>query len=247
MTPSVTLITGGGQGIGKACARQFLALGHQVLIAEWDVEAGEHTAAEYASLGNCQFIRCDISHEPEVMSLALRIKEQHGHLDNLINNAAITCNKPLAEQTLEEWNWVLSINLTAPWLCAKYLAPLLRSRGGSIVNIGSTRAHMSEPDTEAYTTSKGGLLALTHGLAMSLGPEVRVNSVSPGWIDLTGWGRQAASLRPEDHIQHPAGRVGRPEDVASMVAYLCSEHAGFITGQDIVVDGGMSKKMNYLD
>lgn len=250
-TAPITLITGGGQGIGKACARQFLELGHTVLIADWDAEAGEQTVADYLDLGDIRYLRCDISHEPEVMSLALSIGNTFGRLDHLINNAAISVNKPIAEQTLEEWNWVLSVNLTAPWLCAKYLSPLMLAQGGSIVNIASTRAHMSEADTAAYSASKGGLLALTHSLAMSLGPDIRVNSISPGWIDLSDWTQTSTAPvtppRPEDHAFHPVGRVGRPEDIAAMAAYLCSTQAGFITGQDFVMDGGMTKKMIYLD
>lgn len=250
-TAAVTLITGGGQGIGKACARQFLEQGHTVLIADWDVEAGKQTVAEYLALGEIHYLRCDVSHEPEVISLAQSVSDRFGRLDHLINNAAIHANKPMTEQTLEEWNWVLSVNLTAPWLCAKYLSALMQTHGGSIVNICSTRAHMSEPNTEAYTASKGGLLALTHGMALSLGPNIRVNSISPGWIDLSGWSREGAAPatppRPEDHEFHPAGRVGRPEDVAALAAYLCSPLAGFITGQDFIVDGGITKKMIYRD
>lgn len=251
MTTHVTLITGGAQGIGKAIAREFLDQGHHVIIVDWDAEAGEETRAEYAPLGEITFIRADVSHEPEVRMLAQLMDQQFGRLDNLINNAAVSCTKPLTELTLEEWNWVLSVNLSAPWLLAKYLGPLLARPGGSIVNIASTRAHMSEAHTEAYSASKGGLLALTHALAISLGPNIRVNSISPGWIEVSEWKkrreRHSAKLSAQDHQQHPAGRVGKPEDIAAMAVYLCSERSGFITAQDFVIDGGISKKMIYSE
>jgi hypothetical protein len=146
---------------------------------------------------------------------------------------------------------VLAVNLTGPWLCSRAFASLLCERRGSIVNIASTRALMSEPYTESYAASKGGLVALTHALALSLGPAVRVNCVSPGWIDVTPLAkrsrRQPEQLSARDHVQHPAGRVGRPEDVAGMVLYLASDAAGFITGQNLVVDGGMTRKMIYVE
>jgi NAD(P)-dependent dehydrogenase (short-subunit alcohol dehydrogenase family) len=141
------------------------------------------------------------------------------------------------------------VNLTGAFLMAKHAAPHLRQVRGAIVNVASTRALQSEANTEAYSASKGGLVALTHALAVSLGPDVRINCVSPGWIDVSGWqkvaNRKPATLSDADHAQHPAGRVGTPEDIAEMVAYLLSDAAGFVTGQNFVVDGGMTKKMIY--
>jgi NAD(P)-dependent dehydrogenase (short-subunit alcohol dehydrogenase family) len=149
--------------------------------------------------------------------------------------------EPMPNTTLESWNRVLATNLTATFLLAKAAAADLKGARGAIVTIASTRAHMSEPDTLAYSASKGGLVALTHALAITLAPDVRVNCVSPGWIDSGKHG----PLKPADHAQHPVGRVGRPEDVAAAVAYLLSEEAGFITGAELIVDGGMTRKMIY--
>ena len=154
---------------------------------------------------------------------------------------ASAASAPLQETSLESWNRVLATNLTATFLLAKAAAADLKRTRGAIVTIASTRAHMSEPDTLAYSATKGGLVALTHSLAMTLAPEVRVNCVSPGWID-TG---KHGPLKPGDHAQHPVGRVGRPEDVAAAVAYLLSEDAAFVTGAELIVDGGMTRKMIY--
>jgi NAD(P)-dependent dehydrogenase (short-subunit alcohol dehydrogenase family) len=163
-----------------------------------------------------------------------------GRIDAIVSNAGIGEFKPLAETTLANWNRVLATNLTATFLLARTAAADLRQAQGALVTIASTRAHMSEPGTLAYSASKGGLLALTHALAVTLAP-VRVNCVSPGWIDTGRHGTLLAS----DHAQHPVGRVGRPEDVAAAVAYLLSEEAGFVTGAELIVDGGMTRKMIY--
>jgi hypothetical protein len=143
--------------------------------------------------------------------------------------------------SLADWQRVLATNLTSAFLLVRATEDLLRASRGAVVTIASTRARMSEPDTESYSASKGGLVALTHALAVSLGPEVRVNCVSPGWIDTRG-----EALRPEDHAQHPAGRVGRPEDVAALVAWLVGPESGFVTGAEFVIDGGMTRKMIYV-
>jgi NAD(P)-dependent dehydrogenase (short-subunit alcohol dehydrogenase family) len=164
-----------------------------------------------------------------------------GRLDALINNAGLAnpADPPLEKLRLADWNRRLAVNLTGAFLMTKHCVPHLRRARGAIVNIASTRALQSEPDTEAYAASKGGLVALTHALAMSLGPQIRVNCVSPGWI-------AKKPVRKKDHAQHPVGRVGRPQDVAELAAFLVSERAGFITGQNFVVDGGMTRKMIYV-
>jgi len=249
LTGKVAVITGGAQGIGRAIAKSFLEKGCAAVIADTDLEAGAETVDEYTKLGRIDFIPVDISCEKEVGKLIDITAARYSRIDILVNNAGIAANRPLEQLQLEEWNRVIGVNLTGPFLCSKYAAPFLREKQGGIVNIASTRAFMSEAGTEAYSASKGGIVALTHALALSLGPEVRVNCISPGWIDARGWRkksrRDCSELSPEDHTQHPAGRVGRPEDIAELAAFLVSDQACFITGANFMVDGGMTRKMIY--
>jgi NAD(P)-dependent dehydrogenase (short-subunit alcohol dehydrogenase family) len=250
MAKHVVIVTGGAQGIGKAIARQFLTAGSAVVVADIDVEAGTETAREYAPLGDVRFVPTDVAEESQIELTISGAVAEFGGLDVLVNNAAISHGAPVAALSLADWNRVLAVNLTGAFLAAKHAAPHLRARHGLIVNIASTRACMSEANTEAYSASKGGIVALTHALAVSLGPDVRVNCISPGWIETAAWKkadvRRTPVLSDADHRQHPAGRVGRPEDIASLVAHLASADAGFITGANIVVDGGMTRKMIYV-
>jgi NAD(P)-dependent dehydrogenase (short-subunit alcohol dehydrogenase family) len=244
----VALVTGAARGIGLGIAAWLITEGWQVVLSDVDRQRGETVTQVLGE--NASFIAMDVSSEEQVAKGVAEILGMFGRLDALVCNAAIAepRNTVLESLDLAHWNRLLAVNLTGPMLLAKHCAPYLRAHGGSIVNLSSTRARQSEPDTEAYAASKGGLLALTHALAISLGPQVRVNAVSPGWIDARDPSRRRAEpLSDADHAQHPAGRVGTVEDVAATVAWLLSKNAGFVTGQEFVVDGGMSKKMIYVE
>ena len=232
-----TVVTGAGHGIGAGIARRLAACGWHVVCADMDADAVGAVASEIGGVG----VHCDVGSEAEVGRLVAVTRARYGRIDAIVSNAGVGAFGPLERTSLEAWNRVLATNLTATFLLAKAAAAELRQARGAIVTIASTRAHMSEPDTLAYSASKGGLVALTHALAMTLAPDVRVNCISPGWID-TG---KHGPLKAGDHAQHPAGRVGRPEDIAAAVAYLLSEDAGFITGAELIVDGGMTRKMIY--
>lgn len=224
----VALVTGGAQGIGQGIAALLTARGWQVAVAD------------LRESPDFFFVRCDVAREAAVRGCIAKVLKRFGRLDAVVNNAGIADpdTGPPERLLLKDWNRRIGTNLTAAFLMAKHAARHLRRTRGAIVNIASTRALQSEPDSEAYAAAKGGLVAFSHALAMSLGPAVRVNCISPGWI---AHGRVSA----KDHAQHPAGRVGRDEDIAALVAYLLSDAAGFITGQNLVVDGGMTKKMIY--
>jgi NAD(P)-dependent dehydrogenase (short-subunit alcohol dehydrogenase family) len=244
------LITGAAQGIGKGTAKYMLEKGWKVMISDIDAGAGKETVDEYKNLGDISFIKCDNGEEKDIKRLITAAGKKFGSIDGLVNNAGIGINKPVEKLTLKEWNKVISVNLTGAMLVAKYAAPYLEKSKGSIVNIASTRALMSEANTEAYSASKGGIVALTHALAVSFSNRIRVNCISPGWIEVGDWKKKGVAVAPKhsdaDRLQHPAGRVGVPEDIAAMVHFLVSKESGFITGQNYVIDGGMTKKMIYV-
>jgi NAD(P)-dependent dehydrogenase (short-subunit alcohol dehydrogenase family) len=245
------IVTGGGSGIGRAIAARFLAEGARVLILDVDRAAADDAADEYGDR-----IRVEVgsvADEAVVQRAVAAAVAWTGALDIAVNNAAIANPDagPPEQLPLASWQRVIDINLTGSFLLARTAAPHLRKARGAIINITSTRAFMSEPHTEAYAASKGGLVALTHALARSLEPDVRVNAIAPGWIATDAWQprskRKQPALRPIDHAQHPVGRVGRPEDIAALAAYLASSEAEFATGQTFTLDGGMTTKMIYAD
>jgi NAD(P)-dependent dehydrogenase (short-subunit alcohol dehydrogenase family) len=245
----IAIVTGGAQGIGAAITTRLVADGYRVVVADADAEAGREAARDLGPAA--RFVRCDVADEAQVRACVKAALAVGRRLDALVNNAALARpgRVPVTGLSLAKWNRALAVNLTGAFLMAKHAAPHLRHARGAIVNIASTRALQSEPNTEAYSATKGGIVALTHALAVSLGPAVRVNCVSPGWIDVSerqkARKRKAARLSRADHAQHPAGRVGTPEDVAALVAFLLGGEAGFVTGQNFVCDGGMTRKMIY--
>ena len=245
----VVIVTGGARGIGRGMVVYLLTTGHRVVIADLDVAAGELLTGYLEAGESLRFIATDVRSEESVRTCIDETLAQFGAIDGLVNNAGIASpgSTPVAELPVEEWQNMLATNLTGPFLMAKHAAAPLQEAGGAIVNISSTRALQSEPHTEAYSASKGGLVALTHALAVSLGPRVRVNCILPGWIDVrgSGDGAEVAPLSEADHRQHPVGRVGLPADIAALTVFLLGRDAGFITGQSFVVDGGMTRKMIY--
>lgn len=247
----IALISGGAQGIGKGIAAHFVALGMPVAILDIDAEAGRETEAELSATGPVCFVEGDVGDEAAVKQAVATVLDRYGKLDVLINNAGIgtPTNAPVEKLALADWERVIRTNLTGYFLLSKYAVPHLRQQQGAIINIASTRAVQSEPHTEAYATSKGGVVALTHALAASLGPDIRVNCISPGWIEVGDWQKSSHRRQPQhrdvDHAQHFVGRIGQPQDIAALAAFLVSEQAGFISGQNFIADGGMTRKMIY--
>ena len=219
----VAVITGGAQGIGKAIADKFRQEGATVHII--DLQPGEWFVG-------------DVSNKADLEQFARSIIDRDGHVDYLINNA-LPLMKGIDECSWEEFSYALSVGVTAPFYLTKLLSPYM-APGASVINISSSRDRMSQPQTESYTAAKGGIAALTHALAISLAGKARVNSISPGWIDTTN-----AEISGPDALQQPVGRVGRPEDIAEMALFLCSNKASFITGENICIDGGMTRLMVY--
>ncbi|MBC8078909.1 MAG: SDR family oxidoreductase [Gorillibacterium sp.] len=249
----VALITGSGQGIGRALAIRFAQDGYAVSLCDTDKEAGLEVIRLIRDFGGTAMFLCvDVADEEAVRRFVSLTVKELGRIDLLVNNAGIGRGAPFLELTTENFDRVIAVNLRGTFLCSRESAKVMKAQGGgSIINIASTRALMSEADTEAYSASKGGILALTHAMAVSLGPSgIRVNAISPGWIETSDWQFSTRASTPshseQDLGQHPVGRVGIPEDIADMCLYLASPQAGFITGQNFVVDGGMTVKMIYV-
>jgi NAD(P)-dependent dehydrogenase (short-subunit alcohol dehydrogenase family) len=236
----VALVTGGAKGIGRVIARHLLSSGWRVGVLDL-ADSALHRAFSPRDR-RVLIVGGDVRDEDIVSGAVTNLVRHFGRLDGVVSNAGIMIRKPLQELTLSEWNRVIDTNLTAAFLLARAAEKSLRKARGAIVNIASTRALMSEPNSESYSATKGGLVALTHALAISLGPDVRVNCVSPGWIATERHG----VLRRKDHTQHPVGRVGKPEDIAEIVAWLLdAKRSGFVTGANFIIDGGMTRKMIY--
>ena len=219
----VAVVTGGAKGIGKAIADAFRNESVQVFVI--DITPGDYFTG-------------DVGDKETLEKFVSYITSQTDHVDYLVNNA-LPIMHGIDECSYEEFQYALSVGVTAPFYLTKLLMPYFAD-GASVINISSSRDRMSQPQTESYTAAKGGIAALTHAMAVSLAGRARVNSISPGWIDTTG-----SDITGPDAIQQPSGRVGKPEDIASMVIYLCSDKAGFITGENICIDGGMTKQMIY--
>lgn len=240
----VVIITGAGQGIGRCIAQWYAAQGARVVIAEKYSDAGRDVEQEIVSTGGeAFFIQTDVSSPGDVQDLMKKTVERFAAIHILINNAGISIWKTPGQLSVEEWDEVINTNLRGAFLCAREAAKTMKEQGGgSIVNIASTRAMMSEPNSEAYAASKGGIIALTHALASSLAADrIKVNCISPGWIE-TGAYEQ---LKDVDHEQHLSGRVGKPEDIARACLYLTAGENDFINGVNLVIDGGMTRKMIY--
>jgi NAD(P)-dependent dehydrogenase (short-subunit alcohol dehydrogenase family) len=252
MRDRVVLITGGAQGIGRGIAQAVLGAGGSVMIGDLDKDAGAACLKEWQLGERAASRQLDVARESSVQRWIDAAQARFGRIDGLVNNAGIADphQGPLHQLSLEKWNRYIGTHLTGAFLCSKHALPALTAAGGAIINVASTRALQSEPDTEAYAASKGGLLALTHAMAVSAGPAVRVNAILPGWIATDAWqkpqARRAPKLSRADHAQHPAGRVGTPDDIGALAIYLLSSAASFVTGQHFVVDGGMTIKMQYV-
>ncbi len=219
----VVVVTGGARGIGKCICEEFAKEGAKVCVID---------------LLENDYFQGDLADKETLERFAEKVISDYGHVDYLINNA-LPLSKGIDSASYEEFEYALKVGVTAPFYLSKLFKPYF-AEGASIINISSSRDRMSQPQTESYTSAKGGISALTHALAVSLAGRVRVNSISPGWIDTDYTVYEGA-----DAIQQPAGRVGNPLDIAHMVLFLCSDKAGFITGENICIDGGMTRNMIY--
>lgn len=240
------VITGAGSGIGRAIALGYARIGvRAALIDRNEAALGETAALVREAGGFSKEYVLDLSDGGAIPPTIERIAADFGRIDILVNNAGLGIGKSPYDLELDEWDYVLNTNLRGTFLCSRECAKSMRAGGGgAIVNIASTRAFMSEPHSEAYAASKGGILSLTHALAASLGPDkITVNAISPGWIETGDYGK----LTEADHAQHLAGRVGRPEDIVRACLYLTDLGNDFVTGTNMTIDGGMTRKMIYVE
>jgi NAD(P)-dependent dehydrogenase (short-subunit alcohol dehydrogenase family) len=241
----VVVITGAAKGIGRGIAAAYAENGAKVVIADVDETAGKQTVSELKQMGaDILFVKTDVKKEDDIINLMETAKKTYGRIDVLINNAGKGLFKSLYEVTIEEWDDIIQTNLRSVFLCSREAAKVMRENqeGGAIVNIASTRALMSEPNSEGYAATKGGIVAISHALASSLSNDkITVNAISPGWIHTGDY----SQLTDIDHNQHFSKRVGKPDDIARACLYLTAGENNFVTGINLVVDGGMTKKMIY--
>ncbi|NUU59488.1 SDR family NAD(P)-dependent oxidoreductase [Paenibacillus agri] len=241
------IVTGAGRGIGRAIAMSYASAGANVVVAELEEEKGRQTVNEIVRHGGkALFVLCDVSREADIVALMRRTVEAFGTINILINNAGIANphTASVYELSVEDWDKVMNTNARSCFLATREAAKIMKGnpQGGAVINLSSTRSLMSEAHTEAYAASKGAISALTHAMAISLGPDgITVNCISPGWIETEEYNE----LREIDHKQHPSGRVGTPQDIARACLYLSAEDNNFVTGAQLVIDGGMTRKMIY--
>lgn len=238
----IVIVTGAAHGIGRGIAIEYGRKGSLVILADKDVKGCEETVRQMEN-SHSHIIKTDISDPNSIENLMNDVEKKYGRLNVLINNAGVSRFESMEEITIEQWDTILNTNLRSVFLCSRAAVKLMKENGsGSIINIASTRASMSEPNSEAYAASKGGIVALTHALAVSLASDnITVNSISPGWIEVLDY----ESLREVDHKQHLSGRVGKPSDIARACQYLSHPDNNFVTGENLVIDGGMTRKMIY--
>jgi NAD(P)-dependent dehydrogenase (short-subunit alcohol dehydrogenase family) len=243
----VCVITGGALGIGRCLTQKFARLGVKVAFADMDEKAGKENLELIRSAGGeALFFHGDIAEEQTLRDFVQEVVSTYGKVDYLVNNACLSKGGILSSCSYADFNYVLRVGVTAPYFLSLLLLPHFNA-GASIINIASTRAFQSQADTESYTAAKGGISALTHALAASLAGRVRVNAISPGWIDTGAYHDPSyrPSFDPADLLQHPVKRIGHPLDIVHAVMFLCSEESSFINGQNLIVDGGMTKLMIY--
>ncbi len=240
----VIIVTGASNGIGRSIAASYLKEGAKVVLADVDEEAAMTFINTLPNSEQSLFIKTDVRQEKEVIDLVNKTIEKFGKLNILVNNAGKALFKSVYDVSLEEWDDIINTNLRSVFLCSREAAKVMRKNtdGGAIINMSSTRAYMSEANTESYSASKGGIMAITHALANSLAHDrISVNSIAPGWIETKDY----ENLRDKDHEQHLSKRVGKPEDIARACLFLTNKENDFITGTNLTIDGGMTVKMMY--
>lgn len=243
----VAVVTGGASGIGRCLTQEFVKQGASIAFIDMNMKAAEENVKLIKEMGGDVFFFCgDISKQQVLEDFAQQVVGRFKKVDFLINNACISRKGILEPCSYDDFNYVLQVGVTAPYYLTQLFLPHFSSNA-SVVNIASTRAFMSQPNTESYTAAKGGIIALTHAMAVSLSGQVRVNSVSPGWIDTGKYYNKdyVPNYTKADKMQHPSGRVGTPQDIVRAVFYLCDPENSFVNGENITVDGGMTKLMIY--